>query len=128
MAINPTHGDYIDVLAMASPDLRQVCESLRALVTSLHPEFFQVVWPKQGIVSFGVGPNKSTQHYAYISVHTSHVNFGFYHGTSLRDPDNLLEGTGKTLRHIKIRDLPAAVRPQICTLLLQAVTDRKPYV
>ena len=112
---------------MASPDLRSVCESLRNLVSSLHPEFFQVVWPRQRIVSFGVGPKKSIQHYAYISVQASHVNLGFYHGTSLTDPYNLLEGTGKSLRHIKIRDLAAAVRPQISKLLLQAVADRKPY-
>ena len=128
MAINQTHGDFKDVLAMASPDLRSVCESLRDLVSSLHPEFFQVVWPRQRIVSFGVGPKKSTQHYTYISVQASHVNLGFYHGTSLKDPDELLQGTGKTLRHIKIRDLAAALRPQISKLLLQAIADRKAYV
>ena len=112
---------------MASPDLRAVCESLRNLVVSLHPKVFQVVWPKQRIVSFGVGPKKGTQHYAYISVHTSHVNLGFYHGTSLTDPENLLEGTGKTLRHIKIRDLIATVRPEISKLMLQAIANRNPY-
>ena len=112
---------------MTSPDLRLVCESLRNLVSFLHPDFLQVVWPRQRIVSFGVGPKKATQHYAYISVHASHVNLGFYHGASLTDPDNLLEGAGKSLRHIKIRDLAAAIRPQISKLLLQAIADRKPY-
>ena len=127
MAINQTHGDFEDVLAMASPDLRSICVSLRNLVSSLHPEFFQVVWPKQRIASFGVGPKKATQHYAYISIHASHVNLGFYHGTSLNDAENMLEGTGKSLRHVKIRDLAAAERPEIKNLLLQAVADRKLY-
>jgi hypothetical protein len=33
----------------------------------------------------------------------NHVTFGFHYGTSLDDPERLLEGTGKNLRHVKLR-------------------------
>jgi hypothetical protein len=32
-----------------------------------------------------------------------HVNLGFTTGARVRDPDGLLEGTGKNLRHVKLR-------------------------
>jgi len=65
-----------------------------------------------------------SEHYAYIGVQGSHVNLGFYHGASLSDPDGLLEGTGKELRHIKIRSVADAGRAGVTELLNQAIADR----
>ena len=121
------HGTFQDILSMASPALRPVCESLRRSVASHHAALVEVVWPKLKIASFGVGPKKRTQHYAYIAVHSSHINLGFYHGSSLADPTGLLEGTGKELRHIKIRDLKSAGSPAVASLLRQAIAERRPF-
>jgi len=41
--------------------------------------------------------------FGYVNVFTSHVNVGFFHGASLPDPARLLEGTGKFMRHVKLR-------------------------
>jgi hypothetical protein len=41
--------------------------------------------------------------FAYVNVFTSHVNIGFFHGASLDDPAQLLEGTGKSMRHVKAK-------------------------
>jgi hypothetical protein len=41
--------------------------------------------------------------FGYVNVFTSHVNVGFFHGASLPDPDGLLQGTGKLMRHVKLR-------------------------
>jgi len=127
MEVKQTHGTFQDILKVASPALRPVCESLHNLVTSLHAGCVEVVWPKLKIASFGVGPKKMTQHYAYIAVQSSHINLGFYHGTSLADPTGLLEGTGKELRHIKIHDLASAERATVASLLRQAIAERKPH-
>ena len=120
-----THGTFADILAAASPALRPVCESLRLLIASLHEDFVEVVWPRQRIASFGVGPKKMTEHYAYIAVQTSHVNLGFYHGAKLADPARLLEGTGKNLRHLQLRDASRARDPQVAALLRRAIADRE---
>lgn len=40
---------------------------------------------------------------AYVGVFTRHVNLGFFQGASLPDPAGLLEGTGKYMRHVKLR-------------------------
>ena len=127
MDAKQTHGTFKDILDIASPELRPVCESLRSLVASQHAGFVEVVWPNHKIASFGVGPKKMTQHYAYIAVQSSHINLGFYHGASLADPTGLLEGTGKELRHVKIRDLPSAKSTAVASLLRQAIAERGPY-
>jgi hypothetical protein len=41
--------------------------------------------------------------FAYTNAFTAHVNVGFFRGTELADPDRLLEGTGKFMRHVKLR-------------------------
>lgn len=41
--------------------------------------------------------------FAYVDVFTSHVNVGFFNGAYLPDPKRLLVGTGKTMRHVKLR-------------------------
>jgi len=41
--------------------------------------------------------------FAYVDAFTAHVNVGFFHGAELDDPAGLLEGTGKVMRHVKLR-------------------------
>ena len=41
--------------------------------------------------------------FAYVNVFTSHLNVGFFLGAMLKDPTGLLEGTGKRMRHVKVR-------------------------
>jgi len=40
--------------------------------------------------------------FAYVDAFKAHVNVGFFHGATLADPDALLEGTGKFMRHVKL--------------------------
>ncbi|MHB8524775.1 MAG: DUF1801 domain-containing protein [Candidatus Acidiferrales bacterium] len=41
--------------------------------------------------------------FGYVNVFNSHVNVGFFHGAALPDPAHLLQGTGKFMRHVKLR-------------------------
>jgi len=41
--------------------------------------------------------------FTYVNTFTSHVNVGFFHGASLADPEGLLEGAGKHMRHVKLK-------------------------
>jgi len=41
--------------------------------------------------------------FAYANAFTAHVNVGFFRGAELDDPDGLLEGTGRFMRHVKLR-------------------------
>jgi hypothetical protein len=41
--------------------------------------------------------------FAYVAVFQAHVNVGFFYGAFLPDPACLLQGTGKRMRHVKVR-------------------------
>jgi hypothetical protein len=120
-----THGSFGDILGAAGPRLRPLCGALRDLIASLDGDVHEVVWPRQKIASYGLGPRKMTEHYAYVAVQKAHVNLGFYHGTRLRDPTGLLEGTGKSLRHVKIRSASDAGSRAVAALVRAAIAERR---
>jgi hypothetical protein len=41
--------------------------------------------------------------FAYVDAFTAHANVGFFRGATLEDPAGLLEGSGKRMRHVKLR-------------------------
>lgn len=41
--------------------------------------------------------------FGYVAAFRAHVNVGFFNGASLLDPARLLEGSGKRMRHVKLR-------------------------
>jgi hypothetical protein len=47
--------------------------------------------------------------FAYVGCFTAHVGLGFFRGAELPDPQGLLQGTGKLMRHVKLK--PAAALP-----------------
>jgi hypothetical protein len=120
-----TYGTFEDLLDGARPEIGAICRALRELITELDDDCYEVVWKRQSIASYGVGPKKMSEHYAYIGVFKRHVNLGFYHGASLPDRSALLEGTGKRLRHAKVRTLAQAESPEIRQLLQASIDDRE---
>lgn len=65
---------------------------------------------------------KNTKNFAYLRFAKKHITLGFYHIEKLKDPDNLLEGKGNTLKHIKITQLNNKQKQQIKKWLKQ-ITD-----
>lgn len=63
--------------------------------------------------------------FAYVNVFTAHVNVGFFHGTALSDPSGLLEGTGKFMRHVKLRPGNGVDAAALSELIEAAYTDMK---
>ena len=41
--------------------------------------------------------------FGYVGVYTAHVNVGFFYGAALTDPAGLLEGSGRFMRHVKLK-------------------------
>ena len=66
--------------------------------------------------------------FGYVNVFTSHVNVGFFHGAALPDPARLLEGSGKFMRHVKLRPGTAANAAALGKLIDAAYSDVKARV
>lgn len=95
------------------PQEKQVLlEELRQLVKEIAPELTETV--KWGYPSYGDKTNV-----IYLAAQKNHINFGFYQGGSLDDPDKLLEGTGAQMRHIKIKKAED-IKPELFQKLIKA--------
>jgi len=66
--------------------------------------------------------------FGYVNVFRSHVSVGFFHGAALPDPAGLLEGTGKFIRHVKLRAGMAANAAALRKLIEAAYSDIKARV
>ena len=66
--------------------------------------------------------------FGYVNVFTSHVNVGFFHGASLPDPASLLQGSGKFMRHVKLRPGAPTNAAALRTLIDIAYSDIKARV
>ena len=118
-------GDGFDeILASFDRRVRDLAERTWALIADVYPEVVEVPWVRQNVVGYGVGPKKMSEHFCYIAFHKDHVNLGFNQGAELPDPDRLLEGPGKTLRHTKIAALDDLRDPALRRLVEAAKTRR----
>ena len=123
-----TLGTFNDAVGQAYPPARELSRALRKLIEDILPEAYEVPWPKLKIVGYGIGPQKSTEHFCYIAPYGSHVNLGFNHGIALHDPSGLLEGAGKSFRHVKIVEMADVQDPALRSLLRAAVLERRKAV
>ena len=80
--------------------MRQCGEDVRELLHVCHPTACV------GEAAFG-----------YVNAFTAHVNVGFFLGAHLEDPARLLEGTGKNMRHVKLRPGAAIDREALAALI-----------
>ncbi|MFQ5512652.1 MAG: DUF1801 domain-containing protein [Candidatus Krumholzibacteriia bacterium] len=89
--------EITELLSGSTPEVRSLVGTLRKIVAEAVPAATETVkrgwrtitYEDEGIV-------------CYIAPLRKHVDLGFYEGVRLRDPEKLLEGRGKKLRHIKI--------------------------
>ena len=63
--------------------------------------------------------------FAYANAFKAHVNVGFFLGAELADPDGLLEGTGKFMRHVKLGPGRPVDHESLRTLIHAAYVDMK---
>jgi hypothetical protein len=109
-------------IARVNPSLLKVVDALRSLVKKTVPAAREAINP------WGVPVFEFNGPLCYIRVGKKHVTFGFPRGSAMKDPGKLLEGEGRNLRHVKIKDVAQARNPQLKALLLQAkaLNDKTP--
>jgi hypothetical protein len=117
---------FDEILGTSSPRVRDLAARTRALIRDVMPDVVEVPWTRQRVVGYGVGPKKMSEHFCHITFHKNHVNLGFNYGSELPDPEGLLQGTGKLLRHVKITTPEDLSNPALRRLVEAATTHRMP--
>ena len=89
----------VDVyVAELEPPLQELANTLRQLVLDAAPGVEeQVKWGQPCYLKNGM--------ICYLAAGKGYIRFGFWRGVDLKDLNGLLEGTGKGMRHVKVRSL-----------------------
>jgi len=108
------YASFDDYLAGQRPRTRVIVGALRDFVKRVAPDLSEAVKWGNGCWVGQKGP------VAYVYAATGYVQFGFFRGSSLKDPRGLLAGEGKYVRHIKVRDASDIDERAFAALLRQA--------
>ena len=106
------------ILAGHTSEVRVLAERLRKLVLATVPTAVELAYPGW----HGIGYHHSDSGYfCGIFPRKDRVQFGFEFGVLLPDPDGLLEGTGKQVRYVMVKEEKDIRVGAIKKLLLAAV-------
>ena len=106
---------FEQLLKSYDPEVQEIAHGLRALVLRLVPDSEEKVLRAWKTVAYG-----RSKKFCAISPHKSWVNLQFHSGSNLLDPSDLLEGTGKSMRHVKVAALSDIKRRGFAKLIREA--------
>ena len=102
------------------PEVKEIAVGLRALVLRLIPDAEEKLHRAWKTVAYG-----RSKKFCAISPHKNWVNLQFHSGSDLLDPSDLLEGTGKSMRHVKVATLGDVKRRALAKLIREAAENAK---
>jgi hypothetical protein len=100
------------ILEGNAPDVVATAHALRAAVKAAMPEVVEQVDFGNRLLALGRSMAMRDLLFAVIP-HKAHVNLQLADGVDLPNPDALIEGTGKRIRHVKVRSVEAARSPAV---------------
>ncbi len=101
-------------LREVSPKLCKVARALRSFVEGIVPGV------RETVNAWGIPTFEVRDPFCFYMVSKNHLTFGFHFGTSLNDPKSLLEGMGKNIRHVKLREVQDLKQKGLRELVLAA--------
>jgi hypothetical protein len=111
---NPSDSKVDAVIGELDPPVRAIATKLRALVRATAPELRETV-------KWGVPVWVGKKNAICIMIYPDHLNLGFFQGARLSPKHPEVEGTGKGLRHVKVRSVGDVSRPVLAQLIREAV-------
>ncbi len=87
--------EFIDTY---TPDVAELGRETRAFITKASPDANETLHIGWRVISYG-----HKKKFCAIAPHGKWVNLQFHNGANIDDPNDLLEGTGKSMRHVKIQ-------------------------
>ncbi len=101
-------------ISKRNPNLKPVANALRALIRKAVPNSREAINP------WGIPVFEWNGPLCYIMVGKKHITFGFPRGASILDASGLLEGSGRNMRHVKLRELSDVRDANLKQLILRA--------
>ena len=111
MATEKTVDDW---LAELEPGLREIAHALRRIISEACPEITEAI-------KWGNPVYEYKGRVCYLAATKAYVSLGFFNGASLRDLEGRMEGTGKKMRHVKVRSAEDIQAESLASWLQEAV-------
>ncbi len=122
--VRPPDPVLLGYLASYDPHISRLALALRETVLEEAPEAVESILRTYAtVIGFSFTGKPLKDGFCHIVTYSTHVNLGFNRGALLPDPDRLLAGKGKLIRHITIRDGNDLDR-QAVRRFLQAAVDQ----
>ena len=106
-----------EYIGKASKNQQEILSQLRDLIFENVPEAVEGIKWGQAVFS-------TSKNFCYLKINKAHINLGFFNFDILSDPNNLLQGSGKQMRHIKIYDLNNFDLEKLGNMMRQAAKDK----
>ena len=115
MAKMKSYNSFFDWKKDQSPKNQKLIAAVSKVIGSIAPELTTTVKWGQGCWTEG------KDHKLYVHCKADHIQLGFYRGSQLKDPNNLLQGTGKFVKHVKIASVADIDRAAFEKLIKQVL-------
>ena len=109
------------------PEMQTISRILRAMVWDAMPDAREVLFASHNHFAYASSESRADR-IVYICPMQEYVRLGFMFGAHLGDPEQLLVGTGKQLRHVKVRTAEEANMPALRGLVEEAWADAKTHM
>jgi len=121
-----THNDNVEfrlaeLLSDRPSDLCELMLGVRAHVKGIAKGSSEILYKTYAVSNVFTYSDRLKEAFIHIAVYGKHLNLGFNYGASLDDPQQILEGTGKLIRHIRIESL-SQLKQRPIKSLIQAAT------
>ena len=117
----PPPKDLVRFLQPFDRSIQKLALAVRRLVLEELAPCHESIYDAYNAVTSGYGPTgRLRDNVCHVAVYARHVNLGFHRGAEMADPDRLLQGAGKQIRHITIRTPDDLARPAIRQYLRRA--------
>jgi len=109
-------------LAPYDPHVSSLALALREIVLEEAPEAMESIAKGYAVaIGFSFTGKPMKDGFCHVVTYSGHVNLGFNRGSQLPDPARILKGTGKSIRHITIRNHDELDSPVIRRYLQAAI-------
>jgi hypothetical protein len=120
--IRPPDRVLLGYLASCDPHVSTLALAMRRIILEEAPEAIESFSKGYAVgIAFSFTDKPMKDGFCHVVAYRRHVNLGFNRGASLPDPDRVLAGTGKSIRHITLHNEADLNRPLLRRYLQTAI-------
>jgi hypothetical protein len=98
----PIHPDFLFLLEFKEKKLIELFKDLREYILDIYPGSNELLYHTHALTAVFSISDKLSDAFCMLPIYTNHLNLGFNKGTLIRDPHQLLQGTGNLIRHVPV--------------------------